>query len=131
MRSAVPQAGGPQARTVGPNDPTVAAYIAADRRAQAGQAGCEGTEGSPRHVGRFVVLEPKVSRGATYAIGNEITVGRAATCTIPMPDDSFVSQLHARVFRDAGDTLVEDLGSTNGTYVNGKSADRARTHHER
>ena len=65
------------------------------------------------------MLEPKVSRGSTYAIGDEITVGRAATCTIGMPNDSFVSQLHARVYRDAGLTMIEDLGSTNGTYLNG------------
>jgi pSer/pThr/pTyr-binding forkhead associated (FHA) protein len=37
-----------------------------------------------------------------------------------MPNDTFVSQLHARVFREAGSTMIEDLGSTNGTYLNGK-----------
>jgi pSer/pThr/pTyr-binding forkhead associated (FHA) protein len=37
-----------------------------------------------------------------------------------MPNDTFVSQLHARIFREAGSTMIEDLGSTNGTYLNGK-----------
>ena len=37
---------------------------------------------------------------------------------MPIPDDTFVSQLHARVFRRDGDLYVEDLGSTNGTYLN-------------
>ena len=33
-------------------------------------------------------------------------------------DDTYVSQLHARVFARDGQYLVEDLGSTNGTYLN-------------
>ena len=35
-------------------------------------------------------------------------------------DDTFVSQVHARVFRRDGDVYVEDLGSRNGTFVNGE-----------
>jgi pSer/pThr/pTyr-binding forkhead associated (FHA) protein len=31
-----------------------------------------------------------------------------------------VSQLHARIYKANGETLVEDLGSTNGTYLNRK-----------
>ena len=45
-------------------------------------------------------------------------MGRAAGCHIALPDDTFVSQLHARVFERSGQVYVEDLGSTNGTYVN-------------
>jgi pSer/pThr/pTyr-binding forkhead associated (FHA) protein len=112
-------AGGPQTRTVGPNDPTVAATSPLTAEHKQVKRAAKAPKGRRGTVGRFVVLEPKANRGSTYAIGSEITVGRAATCTIPMPNDSFVSQLHARVFRDAGDTLVEDLGSTNGTYLNG------------
>ena len=77
-------------------------------------------KGRRGNVGRLVVIEPKARRGSTFATADEITVGRAATCTIVMPDDSFVSQLHARLFRDSGSTMIEDLGSTNGTYLNGK-----------
>ena len=47
-----------------------------------------------------------------------MTVGRAGGCSVPIADDTFVSQLHARVFRRDGDLFVEDLGSTNGTYLN-------------
>jgi pSer/pThr/pTyr-binding forkhead associated (FHA) protein len=36
-----------------------------------------------------------------------------------MSDDTFVSQLHARVFQRESQAYVEDLGSTNGTYLNG------------
>ena len=35
-------------------------------------------------------------------------------------DDTYASQLHARLFQQNGEGYVEDLGETNGTYVNGK-----------
>jgi hypothetical protein len=69
---------------------------------------------------KLVVLEPKVRKGAGYGIGNEITLGRAPSCAIGLPDDTFASQLHARVFVREGATWVEDLGSTNGTHLNGE-----------
>ncbi len=68
---------------------------------------------------RLVVLQPKVRKGAAYPIGMEITLGRATTCAIGLPDDTFASQLHTRVFRRDGEVWAEDLGSTNGTHVNG------------
>jgi pSer/pThr/pTyr-binding forkhead associated (FHA) protein len=64
-------------------------------------------------------MKPKERKGATFAIGNEITIGRAPNCTIMIPDDTYVSQLHARIFRTAEGAWVEDLGSTNGSYLNG------------
>jgi pSer/pThr/pTyr-binding forkhead associated (FHA) protein len=68
---------------------------------------------------RLVVVEPPEHRGRAYELADELTVGRAAGCQITL-DDSFVSQLHARVFRRDGQLYVEDLGSTNGTYLNTK-----------
>jgi pSer/pThr/pTyr-binding forkhead associated (FHA) protein len=44
-------------------------------------------------------------------------VGRAAGCQITL-DDDYASQLHARIFRRDGTLYIEDLGSTNGTYLN-------------
>ena len=46
-------------------------------------------------------------------------MGRGGGCGIVLPDDHFVSTVHARVFRRGNDVYVEDLGSRNGTYVNG------------
>jgi pSer/pThr/pTyr-binding forkhead associated (FHA) protein len=66
---------------------------------------------------QLVVVEPAEHRGRSYPVGQEATLGRAAGCQITV-DDSFVSQLHARVFARDGRFLVEDLGSTNGTYLN-------------
>ena len=63
------------------------------------------------------VVEPAAQKGRTFPLGDEITVGRAAGCSITL-DDTYVSQIHTRVFTREGKILVEDLGSTNGTYLN-------------
>jgi hypothetical protein len=68
---------------------------------------------------RLVVLQPKVRKGSAYPIGGELTIGRSPNCAIGLPDDTFASGLHARVFRRDGAVWVEDLGSTNGTHLNG------------
>ncbi len=65
------------------------------------------------------VLEPAERRGQTFTLDSELTVGRAGGCGIVLAGDSYASQLHARVFRRDDETYVEDLGSTNGTFVNG------------
>ncbi|MGZ4681884.1 MAG: FHA domain-containing protein FhaB/FipA [Acidimicrobiales bacterium] len=66
---------------------------------------------------RLVVVEPTAQRGRAFPLGAEMTVGRAAGCQITL-DDTYASQIHARVFQRDGQFLVEDLGSTNGTYLN-------------
>ena len=65
----------------------------------------------------LVVVAPPEQQGHTYPLGDEITVGRAAGCQVTL-EDSYVSQIHARVFARDGQIYVEDLGSTNGTYLN-------------
>lgn len=69
---------------------------------------------------RLVVVSPEAMKGHEFPVGHEMTVGRAGGCAILLPADTFVSQLHARLFRRDGDIFVEDLGSTNGTFLNGK-----------
>jgi pSer/pThr/pTyr-binding forkhead associated (FHA) protein len=70
---------------------------------------------------RLRVVEPADRRGTTYELGDELTVGRASGCQVAVPDDSYASQLHARIFRKDGRLWLEDLGSTNGTYLNAKA----------
>jgi pSer/pThr/pTyr-binding forkhead associated (FHA) protein len=70
---------------------------------------------------RLRIVEPAGRRGETHAIDRELTVGRGAGCAIVLADDTYVSQLHARLFQQNGEGYVEDLGSTNGTFVNGKA----------
>ena len=63
------------------------------------------------------LVAPPELKGRSYPVGEEITVGRAAGCQVTI-DDTYASQLHARVFQREGQIYVEDLGSTNGTYLN-------------
>ena len=65
------------------------------------------------------IVEPPERRGRTFEMIEEMTLGRAAGCAISI-DDPLISQLHARVFRRDGQFFVEDLGSTNGTFLNRK-----------
>ena len=65
------------------------------------------------------VAEPPAQRGTRYPVADEMTIGRGNGCAVHV-DDTFASQLHARVFRRDGTVFVEDLGSTNGTFLNRK-----------
>ena len=72
------------------------------------------TRSGPQPAGAALkVLGPAESAGRTFALGDDVTVGRGAGCGVALADDRMVSQLHARIFRGpAGELLVEDLGST-------------------
>jgi len=57
--------------------------------------------------------------GTTEAVvSGEATIGRGAGCTLTLTD-TFASQVHARLVATTAGLRVEDLGSTNGTAVNG------------
>lgn len=66
---------------------------------------------------QLVMIEPAEQAGRSYALDTEASIGRAAGCQITL-DDTYASQIHARVFQRDGQWLVEDLGSTNGTWLN-------------
>lgn len=70
---------------------------------------------------RLVIVEPAARAGAEFALGPELTVGRAGGCSIVL-DEQYVSQVHCRIFIRDGSVFAEDLGSTNGTWVNGTRA---------
>ena len=55
-----------------------------------------------------------------------ITLGRAASNDIRLGDDEFASSRHARIEPRRDGVWVEDIGSTNGTYVNGTRLARAQ-----
>jgi two-component system, cell cycle response regulator len=59
----------------------------------------------------------------TTTDGPEIRLGRHPTSTIVL-DDEGISRSHARIFQSANRYYVEDLKSSNGTYVNGVRIDR-------
>ena len=76
------------------------------------------------HARQLVIVEPRAEKGIAYDLADELTIGRAAGCQITV-DDTYVSQLHARLFAREGAYMVEDLGSTNGTFLNGQRVETA------
>jgi hypothetical protein len=69
---------------------------------------------------RLVVVQPPAERGHAFTVDGDATLGRGGGCTVPLAFDTFVSQVHARVSERDGSLWIEDVGSTNGTYVNGE-----------
>jgi pSer/pThr/pTyr-binding forkhead associated (FHA) protein len=65
----------------------------------------------------ILLVQPDGSKAFPYRLEGPTTMGRAAECELRL-DDTYVSQQHARIFDRAGNWYVEDLGSTNGTFVN-------------
>lgn len=63
------------------------------------------------------IIEPESQRGQIFDLTDELTIGRAAGCGVRV-DDAYTSNIHARLYRRDGGLWVEDLGSTNGTWVN-------------
>lgn len=78
------------------------------------QSGGRGRRGAPT---KLVVSEGTLT-GTTVALqGQTISLGRAHDSTIVL-DDDYASSRHARIYPDRdGQWIVEDLGSTNGTYL--------------
>ena len=60
--------------------------------------------------------------GRSYTLYGPLEIGRGTTCDISIPN-RFVSTHHARIVPDNGAWVLEDLGSTNGTLVNGEPLD--------
>jgi pSer/pThr/pTyr-binding forkhead associated (FHA) protein len=64
-----------------------------------------------------VVHEPESDKPLTVRLSGQVDIGRADGCAIRL-QDTYVSQVHARLAGKDGAWTVEDLGSTNGTYLN-------------
>lgn len=107
------------AELAAPPRAVAAAPAATSGRREAARATASGGTGRGAAL-RLKVLEPPEARGRNYELGDELTVGRASGCQIALPDDTYASQLHARIFRRDGGVFIEDLGSTNGTFLNRK-----------
>jgi pSer/pThr/pTyr-binding forkhead associated (FHA) protein len=73
--------------------------------------------GRSRSSAREVVVTGGNLAGTTITLADQqITIGRAADATLVLTDD-YASTRHARLFPQNGEWIVEDLGSTNGTYL--------------
>jgi pSer/pThr/pTyr-binding forkhead associated (FHA) protein len=78
------------------------------------------SRGTPRFL---VVTEGGLSGVSIDLTDQQITLGRANDATLVLNDD-YASSRHARIFPQDGQWIVEDLGSTNGTYLDRQKVTR-------
>jgi len=87
-----------------------------------------GAIGQQIHPGRLVVIASDVlDRGEEFELDSAaLTVGRGGQNDISIEGDEFASARHVRIEPRRDGVWVHDLGSTNGTHVNGLRIDRPR-----
>ena len=68
----------------------------------------------PRSI---VVTDDRGAKLGTHSLNGTLQIGRAEACHIQI-SDTYASQFHARIYSRDDSWWVEDLGSTNGTYLN-------------
>jgi len=80
------------------------------------------------HSGRLVVVSsPDLSEGEDFEMNSaQLTIGRGNQNDIAISTDEYASARHARFEPRQDGVWVQDLGSTNGTYLNGTRLDRPR-----
>jgi pSer/pThr/pTyr-binding forkhead associated (FHA) protein len=79
---------------------------------------------SSRGAPRYVLVTGGPLSGMTINLTDQqITMGRANDATLVLNDD-YASSRHARIFPQDGQWIVEDLGSTNGTYLDRQKVTR-------
>ncbi len=79
---------------------------------------------SGRGTPRLLVVTAGALKGTTLDLTQQqITLGRANDATLVLNDD-YASSRHARIFPQDGQWIVEDLGSTNGTYLDRQKVTR-------
>ncbi|HYY04279.1 MAG TPA: FHA domain-containing protein [Gaiellaceae bacterium] len=80
------------------------------------------------HSGRLVVVKSSdLDEGADFELNSaQVTIGRGGQNDIALPRDEYVSARHARFEPRRDGVWVQDLGSTNGTYLNGVLLERPR-----
>jgi hypothetical protein len=81
-----------------------------------------------KKIGRLVVVKsPALDEESELPLDSvPLTVGRDGENDIPLPGDTFASAAHARFEPRADGVWLEDVGSTNGTYVNGVKIKRPK-----
>jgi hypothetical protein len=70
-----------------------------------------------------VVAAMNFAPGTEFEIGESATMGRSPASDVPI-EDPFASAAHARIFPRGQFMYIEDMGSTNGTYLNGRQLRR-------
>ena len=97
-------------------------------KARQAQAPRQGRPARPARAGRgsprILVVTAGALKGTSLDLAQQqITLGRANDATLVLNDD-YASSRHARIFPQDGQWIVEDLGSTNGTYLDRQKVTR-------
>ena len=88
------------------------------RPSRSGRGGKSDAAAAPAPAGpTSLVVYAEGAKPRTVKLATSMVVGRSPDCEL-LIDDTYASQQHARLFGKNGSWYVEDLGSTNGTYVN-------------
>ena len=92
------------------------------------EAAAVGLGRSARSFGAFVVMRsPALEEGERIDLDSSpLTVGRGGPNDVQLVGDEYASAKHLRIEPRTDGVWVEDIGSTNGTYVNGARIDRPR-----
>jgi hypothetical protein len=90
-------------------------------------AGVQASRPGP-HTGRLVVVKSAdLEKGEDFQLNSaQLTIGRGNQNDIVIATDEYASARHARFEPRHDGVWVQDLGSTNGTYLNGTRLDRPR-----
>jgi hypothetical protein len=73
----------------------------------------------PRRARLRVIASPELPEGTEIDVGRDLVAGRDEALDIPLGADGYASGRHARFAHGQDGDVVEDLSSTNGTFVNG------------
>lgn len=69
----------------------------------------------------LIIVRSDTQAGRRIKVKDSLVLGRSAQADIVL-EDPYASEFHLRLVRKADGIVVHDLGSTNGTYVNGRRA---------
>ena len=76
--------------------------------------------GLPAFLKMLLISGTKPQNGETITLNRDVIIGRNQLSANIVIDSNFVSSRHTRIFQYGESFMIEDLGSTNGTYLNGE-----------
>ncbi|RNI19687.1 FHA domain-containing protein FhaB/FipA [Flexivirga caeni] len=91
-------------------------HSAARGRGRGQSAPARAAKPARRGPTRLAIIEGPMRGGSVPLTENGVLIGRNPECTLVLSDD-FASGRHARIYPGGDGWLIDDLGSTNGTYV--------------
>lgn len=88
-------------------------------RSISSHVGLRGQPGRRRAGTRIVMVRSDTQAGLDFTVEDAVVLGRSSEADIVL-EDPYASEFHLRLTARDGRLILSDLGSTNGTYVNGR-----------